>query len=159
MITDFSPDRWLNAWGKLSPNGKNALFGDAGGNPLRKALDDVARVAQQFRDLRQYQNTSGTAHAAGGMALASEFFTTGPLMPILHTAGAGVLSYLLSRPAGARAVGQWGNAVYRWMTGSSGHALVRLATLNLAKAIADQTGANERDVETRLQKAMAATVH
>ena len=159
MVTDFSPDRWLNAWGKLSPNGKNALFGDTGGNPLRAALDDVARVAQQFRDLRQYQNPSGTAHAAGGLALASAFFTTGPLGPIAQVVGAGTLSYLLSRPQSARAISRWGNAVYRMMTSSGGQAMARLMTLNLARAIAEQTGANKRDIRQRLQQTMVAAVH
>lgn len=154
MASGFSPDRFLTAWGKLSVNGKNAIFGSSAQGGLRQSLDDIATVAERFRDLRKFQNPSGTAHAVGGIELISEFALAGPIAPLVQVASAGAASWLLSRPASAKTVANWGNAAYRFTKSGQGAATVRFLTLQLAKQICGATGQDEGKVAQEL----AATV-
>lgn len=153
VLPEFSPDRWLTQWNKLSDAGKDALFGAKGGG-LRQSLEDISTVSERFRNLRQFQNPSGSAHGFAWFELALLGWEMGPLKPLGQVAGTYALSKLLSRPATAKAVSRWGNAVYNATTGQAGQNMVKLATLNLAKEIADETGQDETQVRDRL----AATV-
>lgn len=60
---DFSPDRFLTEYGKLSPEGKQLLFNSTGRGDLSNSLDNLARVSQQFSEFYRMGNPSGTAGA------------------------------------------------------------------------------------------------
>lgn len=109
--TGFSPDRFVSAYGELSPAGRALLFRSTGKSDLANALDDIATVAQKVKQLNTYANPSGTAQNAmfgiGGYGLASNPITTlGTIIP-----GA-VMSWALSRPQSARSIAKWSNAYY-----------------------------------------------
>jgi hypothetical protein len=44
---NFSADRFLTGWGKLSGQGKAVLFG----GDVRKSLDDIATVSSRFQSI------------------------------------------------------------------------------------------------------------
>jgi hypothetical protein len=109
--TGFSPDRFMSAYGDLSPAGKSLLFRSTGKGDLANALDDIATVSQRFKQLNTFANPSGTAQNAqfgvGGFALASNPVTTiGTIVP------AAVMSWMLSRPQSAQSIAKWSNAYY-----------------------------------------------
>ena len=129
MLSGWSPDRFLTAYRNLSENGKGTLFGTS---ELRQSLDNLATVAERFRDLRKFQNTSGTAHAIALPEIMLNAFLA-PLETFVAAA-------LLSRPASARAISRWGDGVYNFMTGKAPRAAAKVLTMNLAREIADQNG-------------------
>ena len=95
---EFSPDRFLTAYGKLSPEGKQLLFNSTGKGNLATSMDRLQNVMRQFSELYQMGNPSGTggttfiagllgggsaagilgipatAAGAGGMWLGSKWF-------------------------------------------------------------------------------------
>jgi hypothetical protein len=106
---NFSPDRFVTAWGKLSKQGKTALFGTTGKKELAKSLDDIAAVSSRFKELQQFANPSGTAqNVIGGSIGAGVFFE--PLTVISSVAGARGASYYLSKPQTAKQIAQWAKA-------------------------------------------------
>ena len=57
---DFSPDRFLTTYGKLSPEGKQVLFNSTNRADLSQSLDRLADVSKQFSELYRMGNPSGT---------------------------------------------------------------------------------------------------
>lgn len=106
---NFSPARFLTAYGKMSENGKSVLFG-RGDESLRGALDDIATVSRKFEDtISRFNNKSLTGNTVlGTMGLAGVL--TNPLATAGSAIGGVTLSWLLSRPAGARSVANWSKA-------------------------------------------------
>lgn len=153
MVTGWSPDRFLTAFGNLSNNGKSVLFGASG--PLRKSLDNIAAVSQKFRELRKFQNPSGTGHSAALAEMALGMFLT-PLHVLGSMGGTYGVSKFLAQPAGAAAISRRGDALYNLATGKGSEAMLKLTTLNLAKAIADQTGGDAREINDQLQQTFPA---
>lgn len=64
----FSANTFLTNWSGLSQKGKAAMFGDG---DLRKSLDQLARVADNMKEVSRYTNTSNTAGALGWQAFVS----------------------------------------------------------------------------------------
>jgi hypothetical protein len=107
---DFSPAQFVREYGRLTPNGRTALFNTTGRDGLRAALDDIAAISQRFQDtMTRYSNPSGTARSSGVVA-----GLTGMAMAPLHTLAAGAGGYVLARwlaqPRTAQAVARWMNA-------------------------------------------------
>ena len=103
----FSPDRFVTAYGKLSTNGKNALFN---GRPeLRQALDDIAEVSTRFKKLKEYANPSGTGQSmmSGGLAA---WAISEPVSALSTVVGGRALASYLAQPAKAKAVAEWSRA-------------------------------------------------
>ena len=69
----FSPYRFLTEYGKMSEDGKRALFGPTG-NPVRDAIEDFREISSQFKKAGKHKNWSGTAHTAIGAASILEAF-------------------------------------------------------------------------------------
>ena len=107
---NFSPERFITDYGKMSDSGKNILFRSGGKGDLAQHLDDIAKVSSRFKELQKFANKSGTAQSVIGGGIGAG------LMPALHgdivsplgtigtVVGARVLSYALSRPATAASV-------------------------------------------------------
>jgi hypothetical protein len=109
--TGFSPDRFMSAYGDLSPAGKALLFRSTGRSDLASALDDIATVSQRFKQLNTFANPSGTAQntmfGVGGYGLA-----TNPLAVFGTVVPGAITSWMLSRPQSARSIAKWSNAYY-----------------------------------------------
>ena len=107
----FSPDKFVTAYSKLTPAGKDAIFGPAG-NPLRQSIDDINTVAQQYKEVgkgRNFSNTTATLLAAVGVLGAGTDVLMEGIDPALRHAGtaAGIgipVAMLLSRPRAAAAI-------------------------------------------------------
>lgn len=112
---NFSPDRFVTSYGKLSPNGKNLLFRSNGKDDLASSLDDIAMVSRRFKQLNQYANPSGTGQAVIGGSYLPMLFTE-PTTLISSVASARVLSGLMAKPVSARALAAYTKAYERAAT-------------------------------------------
>jgi hypothetical protein len=135
--TGFSPDRFMSAYGELSPAGKALLFRSTGKSDLANALDDIATVSQRFKQLNTYANPSGTAQNAqfgvGGYALA-----TNPVAVIGTVIPGAVMSWALSRPQSAQSIAKWSNAYYNAVAKPTRATLQALQQAN--RSFADDIG-------------------
>lgn len=104
---NFTPDRFVTGYGKLSAAGKNALFG--GNKELASSLDDIVAVSRRFKQMNQYANPSGTAQNAlfglGGAGLVID-----PVSTLTTLTGGSALSKLLAKPVSAKKLAQWAKA-------------------------------------------------
>jgi len=132
---NFSPNRFITGYGKLSAEGKGALFG--GKKELATALDDIATVSRQFKTLDQYANPSGTGQAATGAAYLSGVFLD-PVTVVGSIAGSRVMSSLMARPASAKALAAYAKAYQRQATSPS--KVSNQALINTARAVAGFIG-------------------
>ena len=101
----FSPDRFLTAYGKMSDNGKKAMFGGS----HAQAIDDIAAVSRRFKQMNQYANPSGTAQNVMGPAIGFGAISE-PMTTIASVAGARVASTILAKPLSADKVAKWAKA-------------------------------------------------
>lgn len=102
---NFSPLKFLTAYGKLSPVGKDILFKSTGRTDLASALDDIATISQRFKKLDSLRNTSNT-----GPFLAGAGIVTAPVQTAAGLLGAYVMAHVLARPATAKALANWSKA-------------------------------------------------
>lgn len=102
----FSPDRFLTAYGKMSANGKKALFG---GEKHAQALDDIAAVSRRFKQMNKYANPSGTAQNVIGPGIAFGAISE-PVTTLSTVVGARVASSILAKPLSADKVAKWAKA-------------------------------------------------
>lgn len=103
---NFSPDRFVTGYGKISSEGKQALFGKG---ELASSLDDIATVSRRFKQLNQYANPSGTGQTVFGGAIGTGLVTA-PLTTVTTTVGARAVSSLLARPVSAKALAAYSRA-------------------------------------------------
>lgn len=129
----FSPQRFLTDYSKLSAEGKAVLFNSTGKGDLARSLNDIATISSRFKDLQKYANPSGTGRQAGftgfGAALATE-----PVMAITGVLGANVVSRILASPPSASSMAKWVAAYEKAATAPSpgSAALLERATRNLS---------------------------
>lgn len=107
----FSPDRFMTAYGKLTPAGKSILFRSTGQGALANSLDDIARVSQRFKQLNTFANPSGTGQTVAG-TLGGAGLITDPVTTLGTIMSSAVMAQLLSRPQSARSIANWSNAYY-----------------------------------------------
>lgn len=107
---NFSPDRFLTAYGKMLPQAKDTLFGPPSSS-VRKSLEDMATVSQKFSELQKYANVSKTAHVGVAIELMASLMKE-PLLAFGQAAGALGLAHILSKPMTARAAAHIHKAVY-----------------------------------------------
>lgn len=109
----FSPARFLTAYGKLSDSGKQLLFsstGQAGQTGLRQSLDDIATVSRRYEQtMSKYANPSGTGRALVSAAGIGGMVTS-PLETLALAAGGYSLASILSKPASAQVAARWTQA-------------------------------------------------
>lgn len=98
-LDQFSPATFFTNWSKMSPEGKQQLFGNAG---MRRDLDDIARLALSKKETSKLGNPSGTARQVEATALltsaASIPFTPAGWVGIAAAAGARGVGSLLANP-------------------------------------------------------------
>lgn len=100
---DFSPQRFVTAYGKLSPAGKQVLFRSSGKTDLANYLDDIAKVSSRFKELQKFANPSGTARAGFGGIIGTGTLIA-PLAVVKALVGGRLLASILSKPATAASV-------------------------------------------------------
>lgn len=136
---NFSPDRFLTGYGKLSPNGKSLLFG--GSKELQSSLDDIATVSRRFKELNQYANPSGTGQTIiGGSYLPGLYLE--PVSVVSSIAGTRVLSSALAKPTSAKKLAEWAKAYEQVATNptTTNQKMLGVRAKVLAVSIANDTG-------------------
>lgn len=106
---NFTPDRFLTAYGKLSENGKTLLFRGGGKKELASSLDDIATVSRRFKQLNQFANPSGTAQNLIGGAIPLGLWVE-PTSLISSVASSRVLSSVMAKPTSAKKLAEWAKA-------------------------------------------------
>jgi hypothetical protein len=135
---NFTPDRFVTAWGKLSSSGKSTLFGSGG---HRSALEDIATISSRFKELNKFANPSGTAQNATFAATGAGLIAS-PVTTIASIVGGNVLSRILAQPATASSMARWSRVYQAAVTKPSAAtaATLQVATRNLAATIGDKLG-------------------
>lgn len=108
---NLTPDRFVTAYGNLSPAGKSLLFRSTGQSSLANALDDIALISSRFKQLNQYANPSGTSQSVIG-GVAGFGALSDPITTLTTLVSARVMSGLLARPQSARSIAKWSTAYY-----------------------------------------------
>jgi len=139
----FSPQRFLTDFGKLSPEGRALLFNSTGKSDLARSLTDIATVSSRFKELQKYANPSGTARGLGftgaGYGLAVD-----PVTTLATIVGGNALSRVLAQPATASSMARWARAyeVLARKPAAGTLASFNVASRNLASTLADKLGLN-----------------
>jgi hypothetical protein len=128
---NFSPQRYITDYGKISDPAKGVLFG--GG--MQQPLDDLAKVSSQWKSLYKYANPSGTAGHGAGIGMAIEGWRH-PLKTLAAYMTGGQLGKFLATPAGAGASANWVRAV-----GSGNLNTIRDAAQRISGTAGAQIGA------------------
>jgi hypothetical protein len=140
-VSNFSPERFLSAYSKLSPQGRELLFRSTGKGDLARVLDDIATVSTRFKDLQKFSNPSGTGQTVlGGLGVAG--LISNPLTTISAVVGGRALAHMLARPATASAVADWSRSYLRLARQPSAAAVanLNLASRNLLTNMGDKFG-------------------
>lgn len=145
---EFDPGIFVKGYGQLTSNGRNMLFGQVPmAGTLRSDLDALHKTAEAYKNLAKLRNTSGTGRVvAGSMAL---FGTINPAaLPLIAMKGlaARVAAEALARPVTVKAINHQSRMLYQVLQTGQGQTALKLATLTMAKKIADETGADEGQV-------------
>lgn len=106
---NFTPDRFITEYGKLSQAGKTALFKGNGNEGLSQSLDDIAKVSSRFKQLNQYANPSGTAQSVIGSSFGAGAIMS-PLAAVKVAIPAYVTARILARPASAKVAADYAKA-------------------------------------------------
>lgn len=103
---DFSGERFLTAWDKLSPAGKQMLFNSTGKGNLVQSLDDLATLSKAHKSLMEYGNPSGTGRAVtfGGMAASA---WANPIATLSGAIGGNVLARVFASPVATSSATKW----------------------------------------------------
>ena len=107
----LTPDRFVTAYGNLTPAGKSLLFKSTGQAGLANALDDIAMISSRFKQLNQYANPSGTSQSVIGGAAGTGILIE-PVTTLTTLMTARVVSGLLAGPQSAQSIAKWSNAYY-----------------------------------------------
>ena len=140
----FSLDLFARDWGKMTPQSKAVLFGNAGEH--LKALDDLATIGQRLKDVKgKYGNPSGTAqtsafhHLAAVMAgiLGGHFSLGATGTAIGGAIGGNIGARVLASPAGASSIAKYAKALERQAASPTpaSQALVSMTQRNLANTV------------------------
>lgn len=153
----FTPDKFVTKWNKLSESGKKILFAPE----QRQALEDIAKVSNRFKQMNEFANPSGTGGmvalaAGGGSALYGAIADPLVLAGTVLSASTGYgLSAILARPTSAKALADYAKA-YEVAVKMPGRTS-QTALANKAKALA-LVAANGNEVGASNLAAKLATV-
>jgi hypothetical protein len=140
----FSLDLFARDWGKITPQAKAVLFGNAGAH--LKSLDDLALIAQRLKDVKgKYGNPSGTGQTTAFQQLSGILagivgghFAPGATATAVGGAVAGnVAARVLASPASASSIAKYARALEQQARNPTpqGRALVNMAERNLVNTV------------------------
>lgn len=145
----FNLSNFLNGYSSLSENGRNVLFASTSKSGLKKDLDALAKLSEKHKELQALGNHSGT----GGL-VATLSGLSGLWLAPMHTIGTAVSGYVLAKalasPVHVRNISRFARAVYEGSKTPKGQASLKLATMTLAKSLADLGGGDEDEIASRL---------
>lgn len=145
--TRFSPERFLTSYGKLSHDGRQALFGQT----HTAHLDELALIADRHRELMRRGNPSGTGGVVTGTALLTGLYTA-PISTLTTIATGKIAANILARPAKLEKFVNWArarNAVVEG-AGTTGVQTLTRATHELAKVISEENGKKPETIAMQL---------
>lgn len=151
MDGNWTPDRFVTAWGKMSESGKTLLFGSSSAH--RQALNDIYQISSRVAgDFKKFGNPSGTAQSVLGGELISKgpwaaAGTAGWFAPLTTAAtllGNRVVANVLASPATASSMARWSRAYEALVKKPAAGSLVTFqqASKNFSTTIADKLGVN-----------------
>lgn len=154
---NFSPDRFLTAYGRFSPEGKSLLFGSTGRQDLMRALDDIATISSRAKQLASYGNPSGTGRTVTTVGALGAMFAE-PISTVTSAIGGNLVARAMSRPATARSLANWMSAKIRTQLSNNPAAKMALgySTANLAKRFGE-IGVDPVEIIRKLQGPAPAT--
>ena len=154
----FSAERFVTAYGKLSNEGKRVLFRSAGRAELAQALDDIATVSGRFKELSRYANPSGTFQQGAAAGIVAGLFAE-PVTTVSSVLGGRVMAEVLARPATARSMARWAKAYERMvaMPARGTLASAKAASRRFASDIGRELGLTQytQQINQALQNAIA----
>lgn len=109
---NFSPDRFVTAYGKLSNQGKAVLFRGQGKGDLASSLDDIATISSRFKSLNEFANPSGSAMHVIGPGMIAGMYAE-PMTALGTMVSTATLARALSKPVTARKIANWTKAYER----------------------------------------------
>lgn len=108
----FSVDRFVTAYNKMTPQGRDILFRAKNHAAHAEAIDDIATIASRIKSHNQYANPSGTGQTvatfAGGIGAVAD-----PVTTVATLIGGNGLARVLAKPATARAMASYSRAYQR----------------------------------------------
>lgn len=117
---NFSPQRYLTDYNKISAAGKNLLFKSGGKGDYAQHLDDIATISSRFKELQKFANPSGASRSVVGSLMAGGAWHAGSLLMagavaesltmLSSVVGGRVVSSILATPAGASSIAKWSRA-------------------------------------------------
>ena len=150
---DFSVQRFLTAYGNLSPSGRLKLFQSSGKDDLGQSLENIYVVSKAIEDkLKQFANPSGTARSLVSTGMVVDIIRS-PIKVLSTLIGGNRLAKILSEPVTARATADWARAYKEAITAPSANASrkTRMAAEKLADLIVARDGGNKTAVLSALQ--------
>lgn len=150
----FSPAKFVTAYGKLAPEAKSILFKSTGRGDLAQHLDDIAEVSSKWKNFEKLSNPSGTARNVLG-PLAGYSFLADPVSVTLAVVGGRGLARILSNPASAASMSRFGRAYSAFARKPSATTMagVEVAARNLSH---NAPGLNPADLIRTIQGSMKA---
>jgi hypothetical protein len=160
----FDPQQFIEDYGKLSDEGKKALFSGAGQTNLLPFLNDIEQVSG--KSLKAAGHVPGLGEVAGHgsmgavLALAGEKAFEGhytPALALLGTAiGANLAGRVLGAAPSAASFARWQRAYVDMIRQPSpaSFAVFNLVNRNLSNTIADQVGVPAATIEQKLKQAV-----
>lgn len=151
---EFSPDRFVTAFGKLSDGGKQAIFGSTGRGDLVQSLDDIATISKRAQQIARFGNPSGTGRTASLLTGAGAAWAA-PVTTLATIFSGNIMARALARPITARATAAWSRAYQRAQQQASAPSrrAFDVASANLAKTFG-QLGLDPAQTMTMLQGAV-----
>jgi muramidase (phage lysozyme) len=108
----FSVDRFVTAYNKMTPQGRDILFRSKNHASHAQAIDDIATIAGRIKSHNQYANPSGTGQTvatfAGGIGAVAD-----PISTTVSLLGGRMTAQILAKPATARAMASYSRAYSR----------------------------------------------
>jgi hypothetical protein len=150
---DFSIQRFLTAYGNLSPAGRLKLFQSSGRDDLGQSLENIYTVSKAIEDkLKQFANPSGTARSLVSTGMVVDIIRS-PIKVLSTLIGGNRLAKVLSEPVTARATADWARAYKEAITAPSANAdaKTRRAAEKLADLIVSRGGGNKTEILAALQ--------
>jgi hypothetical protein len=138
---NFSPERFMTAFGKLTPEARSVLFRSTGKGDLASALDDIATVSAQFKKMQRFGNPSGTVQV--GATVAQVMSAWEPVTLMATVVGPAAMAWTLSRPAAAQSAANWSRSYMNLVRkpSAAGAANLTTASRNLISNLGDKAGA------------------
>lgn len=136
---EFSPQRFVTAWGNLSDRGRTLLVSD---KAHRAALEDLATLSgRAVEGMRRFGNPSGTAQNVGFAGLGAGAITN-PMIAVGTVLGGRMTASALAQPATASSMAKMAKA-YQFAVErptAATYAALQSATRNFAATAGDKIG-------------------